>query len=172
MITLPTKDLSMGCLLKTYVSLQVSSIRENQSDDKRFSIFTGMKRLHLRAKTHEDRRTWLEALHAVKEMFPRMPNSELMAPAEGFVVSTDKLKHRLIQEGLNDSSIQDIEQIIKDEFSGVLKQLVALKQKHALLINTLQQLEVLNMFGNWDDIDFFLFQPILFIFLSFSDMTR
>lgn len=147
--------------------LQVSSIRENQSDDKRFSIFTGMKRLHLRAKTHEDRRTWLEALNAVKEMFPRMPNSELMAPAEGFVVSTDKLKHRLVQEGITDSSIQDIEQIIKDEFSGVLKQLVALKQKHVLLINTLQQLEVLKMFGNWDDIIFFFLSNRSYLFSFF-----
>lgn len=42
--------------LKLVGVLQVSSIRESRSDDKRFSIFTGTKRLHMRAETQEDRR--------------------------------------------------------------------------------------------------------------------
>ncbi|XP_039113772.1 oxysterol-binding protein-related protein 1C [Dioscorea cayenensis subsp. rotundata] len=81
------------------VHLKVSSIKESRSDDKRFSIFTGTKTLHLRAETREDRGSWMEALLAVKEMFPRMSNSELMAPVDGLVVSTEKLRQRLQQEG-------------------------------------------------------------------------
>ncbi|KAJ9564944.1 hypothetical protein OSB04_000910 [Centaurea solstitialis] len=81
------------------VHLKVSSIRESRSDDKRFSIFTGTKRLHLRADTRDDRIAWMEALQAVKGMFPRISNNELMAPVGGISVSTEKLRQRLLEEG-------------------------------------------------------------------------
>ncbi|MBA0747366.1 hypothetical protein Gogos_004282 [Gossypium gossypioides] len=123
------------------VHLKVSSIRESRSDDKRFSIFTGTKRLHLRAETRDDRVSWMEALQAVKDMFPRMSNSELMAPTDNVVVSTEKLRKRLMQEGISESAIQDSEQIMKSEFAELQKQLVLLKQKQWLLIDTLRQLE-------------------------------
>lgn len=121
---------------------QVSSIRESKSDDKRFSIFTGTKRLHLRAETREDRITWMEALQAVKDMFPRMSNSELMAPINNVTVSTEKLRQRLLEEGVSEAAIQDSEQIMRSEFSALQTQLVLLKQKQWLLIDTLRQLEV------------------------------
>ncbi|MBA0868228.1 hypothetical protein Goshw_010585 [Gossypium schwendimanii] len=123
------------------VHLKVSSIRESRSDDKRFSIFTGTKRLHLRAETRDDRVAWMEALQAVKDMFPRMSNSELMAPTDNVVVSTEKLRNRLMQEDISESAIQDSEQIMKSEFAELQKQLVLLKQKQWLLIDTLRQLE-------------------------------
>ncbi|KAH7654743.1 Oxysterol-binding protein [Dioscorea alata] len=123
------------------VHLKVSSIKESRSDDKRFSIFTGTKTLHLRAETREDRGSWMEALHAVKEMFPRMSNSELMAPVDGLVVSTEKLRQRLQQEGVSEAAIQDSEQIMRAEFAALQNQLVALKQKQSLLVDTLRQLE-------------------------------
>ncbi|KAM0948919.1 putative oxysterol-binding protein [Dioscorea sansibarensis] len=123
------------------VHLKVSSVRESRSDDKRFSIFTGTKRMHLRAETREDRGKWVEALQAVKEMFPRLSNSELMAPVDGLVVSTEKLRHRLREEGVNELVIQDAEQIMRTEFAGLQNQLVALKQKQSLLLDTLRQLE-------------------------------
>ncbi|KAJ0976027.1 hypothetical protein J5N97_017992 [Dioscorea zingiberensis] len=119
------------------VHLKVSSIKESRSDDKRFSIFTGTKTLHLRAETREDRGSWMEALHAVKEMFPRMSNSELMAPLDGLVVSTEKLRQRLQEEGVR----EDSEQIMRAEFAALQNQLVALKQKQSLLVDTLRQLE-------------------------------
>jgi oxysterol-binding protein 1 len=124
------------------VHLKVSSIRESKSDDKRFSIFTGTKRLHLRSETREDRLAWMEALQAVKDMFPRMSNSELMAPIDNIQVSTEKLRQRLIEEGLRDAAIQDSEQIMKTEFAAMQSQLLLLKQKHLLLIDTLRHLEV------------------------------
>ncbi|CAN6816549.1 unnamed protein product [Brassica oleracea] len=123
------------------VHLKVSSVRESRSDDKRFSIFTGTKRLHLRADTREDRATWVEALQAVKDMFPRMSNSELMAPTNNLAMSTEKLRQRLTDEGVCELAIQDCEQIMRSEFSALQSQLVLLKQKQWLLIDTLRQLE-------------------------------
>ncbi|XP_010510258.1 PREDICTED: oxysterol-binding protein-related protein 1A isoform X1 [Camelina sativa] len=123
------------------VHLKVSSIRESRSDDKRFSIFTGTKRLHLRAETREDRTAWMEALQAVKDMFPRMSNCELMAPTNSLDISIEKLRLRLVEEGVSESAIQDCEQITRSEFSAVQSQLLLLKQKQWLLIDTLRQLE-------------------------------
>ncbi|KAI7739418.1 hypothetical protein M8C21_010761 [Ambrosia artemisiifolia] len=123
------------------VHLKVSSIRESSSDDKRFSIFTGTKRLHLRADTREDRIAWMEALQAVKGMFPRMSNSELMASISGITVTTEKLRQRLLEEGVSEAAIQDSENIMRSEFSALQDQLVLLKQKHLLLMDTLRMLE-------------------------------
>lgn len=123
-------------------ALQVSSIRESRSDDKRFSIFTGTKRLHLRAETRDDRMAWMDALQAVKDMFPRLSNSELMAPVDNVVVSTEKLRQRLLEEGLSEAAIQDSEQIVRSEFAVLQSQLMVLKQKHWFLLDTLRQLEV------------------------------
>lgn len=121
---------------------KVSSIRESRSDDKRFSIYTGTKRLHLRAETREDRMAWMDALQAVKDMFPRMSNSELMAPVDNLAMSTQKLRQRLQQEGLSEGVIQDSEQIMRVEFAEIQKQLVLLKQKQWMFIDNLRQLEV------------------------------
>ncbi|KAK8552566.1 hypothetical protein V6N12_041152 [Hibiscus sabdariffa] len=124
------------------VHLKVSSIRESRSDDKRFSIFTGTKRLHLRAETRDDRVAWVEALQAVKDMFPRMSNSELMAPMDNVAVSTEKLRQRLMQEKVNESVIQDSEQIMKSEFSALQNHLVLLKQKQTILMMALMAVTV------------------------------
>ncbi|KAI4339725.1 hypothetical protein MLD38_024635 [Melastoma candidum] len=123
------------------VNIKVSSIRESRSDDERFSIYTGTKRLHLQAESREDRIAWMEALQAVKNMFPRISNSELMAPVETAVVSTEKLRHWLQEEGVRDEAIQDSEQIMRSEFESLQNQLVLLKQKQWLLLDTLRQLE-------------------------------
>lgn len=102
----------------------------------------GMKWLHLRAETQEDQVAWMEALQAVKDMFPRMSNSELMAPMDNIAVSTEKLRKWLQQEGLREAAIQESEQIMETEFSALQQQLSLLKQKQWLLIDTLRQLEV------------------------------
>jgi ribosomal protein S8 len=104
-----------------------------------------MKRLHLRAESREDRVAWVEALQAVKDMFPRISNSELMAPVDNVTISTDKLRNRLMEEGVSESAIQDSEQIMKTEFAALQNQLVLLKQKHSILIDTLRHLEVHNL---------------------------
>ncbi|CAL9766469.1 unnamed protein product [Musa acuminata subsp. burmannicoides] len=123
------------------IHLKVSSIRESRSDERRFSIFSGTKRLHLRADTRENRLVWVEALQAVKDMFPRISNSELMAPMDNVIVSTEKLRQRLLEEGLSEAAIQDSEQIMRSEFASLQNQVVLLKQKQILLLDTLRQLE-------------------------------
>ncbi|KAL2520054.1 Oxysterol-binding protein-related protein 1C [Forsythia ovata] len=121
---------------------RVSSIRECRSDDKRFSIFTGTKRLSLRAESRVDRMAWMEALKAVKDMFPRISNSELMAPVDNLAVSIEKLKQRLFEEGVGQVAIQDSEQIMKDEYTSMQNQLLLLKQKQCVLMDTMRQLNV------------------------------
>lgn len=122
----------------------MASIRESKSDDKKFSIYTGTKRVHLRAETREDRVKWMEALQAVKEMFPRISNSDYFVPMDNEVaVSTEKLRQRLLDEGVSEDAIQESEDIMRDEFSALHKHLVVLKQRQLLLIDTLRQLEVL-----------------------------
>ncbi|KAK1644984.1 hypothetical protein QYE76_062789 [Lolium multiflorum] len=126
------------------IHLKVSTVRESRSDDRRFSIFSGTKRLHLRAETREDRAVWLEALRATKEMFPRMSTSEMVGPgdtAAAAAVSTERLRHRLQQEGVGEAAIADSERIVRAEFEALHKQLVLLKQKQALLLDTLRHLE-------------------------------
>lgn len=114
----------------------------------------------MRAESREDRVTWVEALQAVKELFPRMSNSELIAPVEKADVSTDKLRQRLLEEGVNEDAIQDIEHIMKTEFYVLYNQLVVLKQRQVLLLDTLRHLEVYT--ANKKFFFFFFFQ---FLFL-------
>nr|CAB3493542.1 unnamed protein product [Digitaria exilis] len=96
------------------IHLKVSTVRESRSDDRRFSIFSGTKTLHLRAETREDRAAWLEALRATKDMFPRMSSSEMVGPgdtAAAVAVSTERLRQRLQQEGVSEAAIADSERI-------------------------------------------------------------
>lgn len=85
---------------------------------------------------------WMEALQAVKDMFPRISNSELMAPVDNVAISTEKLRHRLVEEGVSEAAIQDSEQIMRNEYAALQNQLLLLKQKQVTLIDTLRQLEV------------------------------
>lgn len=85
---------------------------------------------------------WMEALQAVKELFPRMSNSELMAPMDYLSVSTEKLRKRLAEEGVSETAIQDTENIMKSEFAALQDKLVLLRQKQWQLIDTLRHLEV------------------------------
>ncbi|KAH1096860.1 hypothetical protein J1N35_013781 [Gossypium stocksii] len=125
------------------VHLEVSTFRQSKSHDKRFSIFTGTKMLHLRAESQDDREAWMEALQAVKDMFHRVFHSKVVAPVvDKVAISTEKLRQRLVQEGLDSATIEDSEQIMRNEFATLQKQLVLLKQKQWLLIDILQQLEV------------------------------
>ncbi|KAL3737371.1 hypothetical protein ACJRO7_026183 [Eucalyptus globulus] len=83
----------------------------------------------------------MEALQAVKDMFPRMSNSELMAPMDNAIVSTEKLRQHLQEEGVREDLIQECEQIMRNEAAATHNQVLLLKQKQWLLIDTLRQLE-------------------------------
>ncbi|KAA8533241.1 hypothetical protein F0562_033226 [Nyssa sinensis] len=123
------------------IHLKVSSVRVSKSDDKRLSIFTGTKTLHLRCVSREDRAVWIEALLAAKDQFPRVLTSSDFAPSEDIVVSTEKLRSRLSQEGLGEAVIKECESIMLYELSELQNQLKALQLKHIMLLDTLKQLE-------------------------------
>lgn len=123
------------------IHLKVSSIRASKSDDKRLSIFTGTKTLHLRCISREDRSAWIEALQAAKDLFPRVLTSSDFAPSEDIVVSTEKLRLRLVQEGVGEVVIKDCESIMLSELSELQNQFKALQRKHIILLDTLRQLE-------------------------------
>ncbi|KAL2519635.1 Oxysterol-binding protein-related protein 1D [Abeliophyllum distichum] len=123
------------------IHLKVSSVRASKSDDKRLSIFTGTKTLHLRCQSKEDRAAWIEALMVAKDKFPRLLTSNDFEPSEEFVVSTENLRSRLIQEGMSETVIKDCESIMLSELGEMQNRLKALQLKHILLLDTLRQLE-------------------------------
>ncbi|KAJ1386600.1 Oxysterol-binding protein [Sesbania bispinosa] len=78
---------------------------------------------------------------AVKDMYPRLPNAEIMSPVASVVISTDKLRQRLLQEGVSEVAIRESEEIMRAELLQLHKHIVALKHKQLLLMDTLRQLE-------------------------------
>ncbi|XVF43845.1 hypothetical protein PTKIN_Ptkin02bG0072600 [Pterospermum kingtungense] len=123
------------------IHLKVSSIRASKSDDKRLTIFTGTKTLHLRCLSREDRTAWIEALLAAKDLFPRVLSSNDFQPSEDVFISTDKLRSRLLQEGIGEAVIKDCESIMLLELTEMQNQLKTLHRKHIMLLDTLRQLE-------------------------------
>ncbi|CAN0896318.1 Oxysterol-binding protein-related protein 1D [Linum grandiflorum] len=123
------------------IHLKVSSIRASKSDDKRLTIFTGTKTLHLRCITRDDRALWLEALQSAKDRFPRVLSSTDFTSADDVVVSTEKLRSRLVQEGVSEAVVKDCEAIMLSEVSELQNQLRCLQRKHLILLETLRQLE-------------------------------
>lgn len=123
------------------IHLKVSSFRASKSDDKRLTIFTGTKTLHLCCVTREDRAAWVEALQAAKDLFPRALTSGDFSPSEDVVISTEKLRSRLVQEGVGETVVKDCESIMLSELSEMQNRLKALQHKHITLLDTLRQLE-------------------------------
>ncbi|XP_022726916.1 oxysterol-binding protein-related protein 1D-like isoform X1 [Durio zibethinus] len=123
------------------IHLKVSSIRASKSDDKRLTIFTGTKTLHLCCLSKEDRTAWIEALLAAKDRLPRVLSNNDFQPSEDVVISTDKLRSRLLQEGIGESVIKDCESIMHLELSEMQNKFKTLQRKHIMLLDTLRQLE-------------------------------
>lgn len=87
---------------------------------------------------------WIEALVAAKDLFPRVLTSSDFWPSEDVVVSTEKLRLRLQQDGIGEPIIKDCESIMLSETSELQNQMKALQHKHVLLLDTLRLLEVYN----------------------------
>lgn len=96
----------------------------------------------MRCQSKEDRASWIEALLVAKDKFPRLLTSNDLAPSEDFVVSTEKLRSRLIQEGISEPIVKDCESIMLGELAEMQNQLKTIKLKHILLLDTLRRLEV------------------------------
>lgn len=76
-----------------------------------------------------------------KDLFPRVPSGDIL-PCEDAVVSTEKLRERLLQEGIGENLVKDCETIMLSEVSNLQNRLKVLTQKHLILLDTLRQLEV------------------------------
>lgn len=79
---------------------------------------------------------------SAKDQFPRVLSSTDFVPTVEIVVSTDKLRARLLQEGLSESVVKECESIMLSEVSDLHNQLQSLHQKHVILLDKLRQLEV------------------------------
>lgn len=123
--------------------LQISSFRESKSDDRRFYIFTATKTLHLRTNSKKERVAWIQALISTRSLFssrPQSGNTPLLT--RELSVSTERLKQRLLEDGIGEGLVNDCEQIMLSEFSGVQGQFQVLCEERSNLLDTLRQLEV------------------------------
>ncbi|PON92985.1 Oxysterol-binding protein [Trema orientale] len=128
------------------VHLKISSFRESKSDDRRFYIFTATKTLHLRTESKRDREAWIQALVSTRSLFPiRTLNDTLSIVPNDISVSTERLKKRLVEDGVGENLVNDCEKIMLSEFSEIQSQLKVLCQERSSLLDTLRQLEAANI---------------------------
>ncbi|KAG7546564.1 Pleckstrin homology domain [Arabidopsis suecica] len=129
------------------VHLKVSSFRESKSDDRKFYIFTATKTLHLRTDSISDRAAWLQALASTKCIFPlRSLNGDFsFIPPKDLSISTERLKTRLHEEGMNENLVKECEQIMLSEFSEMHGQVKLLHEERTNLLDALRQLEAANL---------------------------
>ncbi|XP_072987036.1 oxysterol-binding protein-related protein 2A-like isoform X2 [Typha latifolia] len=122
------------------VHLKISSIRESNSDDKRFYIVTPSTTLHLRSDSRKDRVAWIEALASAR-------NDSSMTGIVAFShneksFSTEKLRDRMHEEGLGEALIRDCEQIMHSEFSQYQRKLKIYQEEYLSFLGIIpQQLE-------------------------------
>lgn len=96
----------------------------------------------MKAETRADRRVWLEALTAAKKLFPTSDPVLEVPMYENVPVSTEKLRQRLLENGVSEVVIQDCEQIMRNEFLVLHNHLQQVKRKQMILLDKLGQLEV------------------------------
>uniref|UniRef100_A0A7N0UAS3 PH domain-containing protein n=1 Tax=Kalanchoe fedtschenkoi TaxID=63787 RepID=A0A7N0UAS3_KALFE len=127
------------------VHLKISSFRESRSDDRRFYIFTATKTLHLRTNSKKDRIAWIEALASTRNLFsPRPLDENLSAVPNDLSLSTERLKKKLLEEGVSQSLVSECEQIMLSEFAEIQGQLRVFCEERSTLLDTLRQLEAAN----------------------------
>ncbi|KAF9685694.1 hypothetical protein SADUNF_Sadunf03G0080900 [Salix dunnii] len=128
------------------LGVMISSFRESKSDDKRFYIFTATKTLHLRSDSKRDRAAWIQELVSTRSLFPsRSLNDSLSLVSNDLSISTDRLKKRLLDEGINENIVKDCELIMISEFSEIQVQVKVLCEERSNLQDTLRQLEAANI---------------------------
>ena len=115
----------------------MSAFRESKSDDRRFYIFSPTKTLHLKTDSKDDRVAWIEALILARSVYSLRSFSGRISFVQSDVsVSTARLRNRMRQEGLNESLIQDCEQIMLSEFSSYRKHLKLRYEDHLSLFGS------------------------------------
>lgn len=114
----------------------------NKSDGRRLSISTGTKTLHLLCQSKEDRTSWIEVLLIGKDKFSKLSTDNDLALPDEIIVSTEKLRSRLMQDGISEAIVEECESIMQGELALIKNQLEALQIKHIFLLNSLKRLEV------------------------------
>ncbi|KAK1261546.1 Oxysterol-binding protein-related protein 2A [Acorus gramineus] len=124
------------------VHLKISSFRESKSDDRRFYIFSATKTLHLRTDSKKDRTLWIEALVTARSLFTLRPLNDRTPFVQNDVLySTEKLRDRLLEEGLGEPLIKECEKIMVSEFSELNRQLKLIYEDRFNWLGALGQLE-------------------------------
>ncbi|KAL0711987.1 hypothetical protein Bca4012_018965 [Brassica carinata] len=126
---------------------QVSSYRESKSDNKKFYIFTATKTLHLRTDSRSDRAAWLQALASTRRVLPlqSLSGDFCFVSPKDLSISTERLKTRLREEGINENLVKECEKIVDSEFSEVQEQIKLLHEERTQLLDALKQLEMANL---------------------------
>ncbi|KAF5729866.1 oxysterol-binding protein-related protein 2A isoform X4 [Tripterygium wilfordii] len=127
------------------VHLKIASFRESKSDDRRFYIFTATKTLHLRTDSTRDREAWIQALASTRSFIPLRSLNNLSLLPKDLSISTERLKERLLEEGINENLVKDCEQIMLSEFSEIHGHLDILCEERSNLVDTIRQLEAANI---------------------------
>lgn len=100
----------------------------------------------MRTDSKRDRVAWIEALVSSRGLFSlRLLNDNLSLIPSDISVSTERLKTRLLDEGINEILVKDCEQIMLSEFSEIQGQLKVLCKERSSLLDTLRQLEAANI---------------------------
>ncbi|KAL2238040.1 UNVERIFIED_CONTAM: Oxysterol-binding protein-related protein 2A [Sesamum indicum] len=124
----------------------VSSFRESKADDRRFYIFTATKTLHLRTNTKKEKVSWIQALISIRSLFQlRLQIGVTPHLTRNLSISTERLKRRLLEEGIGEGLVKECEQIMLSEFSHVEGQFQVLCEERSNLLVTLRQLEATNI---------------------------
>lgn len=83
---------------------------------------------------------------STRSLFPLRSLNDSLSPVQTDIsISTEKLKKRLREEGINENLVKDCEQIMLSEFSEIKGQLKSLYEERSNLLDTLRQLEVICM---------------------------
>lgn len=86
---------------------------------------------------------WIQALVSTRSLFPsRSLNDSLSLAPKDLSISAERLKKRLLEEGISENLVKECEQIMLSEFSEVQGQLQVLCEERSNLLDTLRQLEV------------------------------
>lgn len=106
-------------------------------------MFTATETLHLRTHSKRDRDDWIQALVTTRNLFLlRSLNDNLSLLPNDLSLKTERLKKRLLEEGINENLAKDCEKIMLSEFSELQGQLKVLCEERSNLLDTLRQLEV------------------------------
>ena len=98
----------------------------------------------MRTDSKRDRVAWIQALVSTRSLLPLRPlNDNLSLVPHDLSISTNRLKKRLLEEGISDNLVKDCEEIMLSEFEEIQGQLKVLCEERSNLLDTLRQLEVM-----------------------------